>query len=325
MTALETPEIGGYFQLECMRGEELYPYAHHLNLGRSALVTLMQSLRLDRIWLPRLLCASVFEACQDAGFAIETYKVGYDLLPQGPLPSDQKAAFYLVNYYGQIRDEQIRDLSAHTSNLILDNTHALFQAPLPHTPTIYSIRKFLGVPDGAYLAFDGAISLEETDRSGDRMRHILGRFEGTASAYYHDMLDTADSFRHMGPREMSPLTRNLLHGIDYAAVQARRDANFALLASELSGINRLAIHAPSGAFCYPLLVSDGDTYRRKLAEQHIYVPTYWKNVIDGEPEGSVEHDLAANVLALPCDHRYGAADMERVASAVRKIAQEARQ
>ena len=35
------------------------------------------------------------------------------------------------------------------------------------------------------------------------------------------------------------------------------------------------------------------------------------------PEDSLEYDYAANILALPCDQRYGREEMEKVAEAVR--------
>jgi hypothetical protein len=283
----------------------------------------MEALGLRRIYLPRYLCSSVFEACEDAGLEMEPYEVGTDFLPRTPLPDASDAAFYLVNYYGQLDNATIANLAAQLSHPIVDNTHALFQAPVEHVPTIYSIRKFLGVPDGAYLAFDGELALDGQDFSSGRMRHILGRFEESASPYYQDMLATSETFRHTRPLAMSPLTRNLLRAIDYDRVRSRREANFSLLHARLGQLNRLSPRTPEGPFCYPLLVSDGELFRRELAKQRIYVPTYWRCAIDALPQDAVEHDLAANIVALPCDQRYEEDDMRRVADAVLAIAADA--
>lgn len=36
--------------------------------------------------------------------------------------------------------------------IILDNTQSFFQKPISGIDTIYSCRKYFGVPDGAYLS-----------------------------------------------------------------------------------------------------------------------------------------------------------------------------
>ena len=40
------------------------------------------------------------------------------------------------------------------------------------------------------------------------------------------------------------------------------------------------------------------------------------------PPDSLEYDLAANVLPLPCDQRYGQEDMESIAESIRAFEQE---
>ena len=54
-------EIGGYFQLEEMPGEEYYPDLYRVNLGRTALLWLLKSRRCRKILLPYFLCESRVE------------------------------------------------------------------------------------------------------------------------------------------------------------------------------------------------------------------------------------------------------------------------
>ncbi|HET9051006.1 MAG TPA: hypothetical protein VFO60_04840, partial [Candidatus Dormibacteraeota bacterium] len=63
---------------------------------------------------------------------------------------------------------------------------------------------------------------------------------------------------------------------------------------------------------------DRDELRRGLAREGIFAPIHW------ELPGAVtvrehprEHAIAASIVSLPCDQRYDAADMERVAASVR--------
>ena len=118
--------------------------------------------------------------------------------------------------------------------IILDNTHAFFQKPLDGVDTIYSCRKFFGVPDGAYLSTDTVLNEElEIDVSKDRMVHILGRFEGNASDYYNDFKENDASFKLEPLKYMSKLTRNILGAIDYEKVKRTRNENYAYLADRL--------------------------------------------------------------------------------------------
>jgi hypothetical protein len=52
--------------------------------------------------------------------------------------------------------------------------------------------------------------------------------------------------------------------------------------------------------------------KSKLIQNNIFVPTYWPNVLKESSEGSAAYQLAENLICIPTDHRYDAADMERI-------------
>ncbi len=64
---------------------------------------------------------------------------------------------------------------------------------------------------------------------------------------------------------------------------------------------------------YPLLVENGESIRRRLQRQKIYIPTLWPDVYDLCGRDSTEYNLAQNILPLPVDQRYGPDDMEELA------------
>ena len=205
-------EIGGYFQLEELQGTEYYPDLYRVNLGRTALLWLLQTKGYKKIILPVFLCASVTETCEENHIQIEFYHLDENLNVKYPRRKlDEDEVLYLVNYYGQLTDEQILEYRRIYGNIIVDHTHAFFQKPLPGIDTLYSCRKFWGVSDGAYLSTDAGFTEEiPQDYSADRMKHILGRYERDAGTYYKDMLKNAAGYEHMEIRRMSALTRNLL-------------------------------------------------------------------------------------------------------------------
>ena len=115
---------------------------------------------------------------------------------------------------------------------------------------------------------------------------------------------------------MSKLTTNLLRGLDYDAIQRRREENFAYLDQRLGKRNELSLVRPPGPFMYPLLLRGGRELRKQLQAQKIYIPTLWPDVFDiCQPEDR-EYDWAANILPLPVDQRYGVEDMAELADAV---------
>ena len=102
-------EIGGYLELEVFHGEEYYPDLAKVNLGRTALCWLLESRKIETLYLPFFLCDSVIDACLRQGIHVNFYSLNEDLTPA--LPSDLSLHpgeyLYLVNYYGQLTDEKI--------------------------------------------------------------------------------------------------------------------------------------------------------------------------------------------------------------------------
>ncbi len=310
-------EIGGYFGLEQFTGKEYYPELIALNNARSCLLYLLRARNIKKLYIPYFLCDSVTDLCEREGYAYDFYPIDKEFLPVFDRTLAADEWLYIVNFYGQISNEKILQLQQTWGNVIFDNVQAFFQKPAAGVDTIYSCRKFFGVPDGGYLATDVRLREEpEQDISMDRMKHVLGRFEHTASEYYAHFRQTDESYADLPMLTMSKLTRNLLCAIDYRTACQKRDENYAFLAAALGEYNPLKLTAPAGAYCYPFYCKNGMELKRRLAEQKIYVPTLWPNVLE-RPE-SVEKDYAENILPLPCDQRYGQADMKRMVTAIQK-------
>ncbi len=330
----QTMEIGGYFGLEAFSGEEYHQNCLRLNLGRTALVYLARQMRLHTLYVPRLLCDSVTAMCRREGLRLKFYTLDAHLTPQQETAMQPGEGLLLVNYLGQLTDEKIRTAQKRYGTILVDHTHSFFQKPLPQIPTFYSCRKFFGLPDGAYL-YAPAPCTEELPRdySGNRMRHILGRTEEGASAYYQEMHRVAASFYEETPREMSPLTQNLLRGIPYSKAKKSREENARLLDELLGGRNVLRnpekgslpiapFLLPEGPLAYPLYHPQGLRLRKALAQRKIYVPTYWTNVLTENGPDTTEYQCAANILPLPCDQRYTAEHMKLLAKTVLELWEE---
>ena len=311
-------EIGGYFGLEQLVSNEYYKDLIALNTARNALLYVLKARKVKKLYLPYYLCDSVSEMCDKEGYSYEFYTINSNFLPLFEKDLSDKEYLYIVNYYGQISNEQIKKLHKKYKYIIIDNVQAFFQKPVQGIDTIYSCRKFFGVPDGAYLSTDCYLNEDlDTDISMSRMKHILGRYEtGCASDYYQEFKSNDEFFTTVSLKNMSKITRNLLGAIDYGSVIKKRDYNFKILHNALGNINKLNIQTPEAPFAYPIYCENGIELRQRLADKKIYVPTLWPNVLHSKDR--IARDYAANILPLPCDQRYSGKDINRLLEIIRR-------
>lgn len=72
---------------------------------------------------------------------------------------------YLINFYGQYSRDEIVSYAKEYKNLIVDNVQAFYTKPIEGVDTIYTCRKFFGVPDGGYL-YAYPVIVKPVDRAG---------------------------------------------------------------------------------------------------------------------------------------------------------------
>jgi hypothetical protein len=203
----------------------------------------------------------------------------------------------------------------YSKQLIVDNAQAFCAEPIDGIDTFYSVRKFFGVPDGAYLYTDKPLQLEfEQDCSYERMSHLLKRIDLSPEAGYQDFRTNEELLCNQEIKRMSRLTEALLCGIDYESVKRKRRENYAFLENALKDSN--LIHLKMEDECvpmvYPYLSDDGFSLKKKLIDYNLFVATYWPNVFEWCEEEEREFVLAINCCFLPIDQRYGKEEMERI-------------
>lgn len=318
--------MGGYFELELSRGHHPYPQAHAYNSARSAFQALLLARRNRRVFMPFFLCSVMQDAARSAGVEVVNYSLTQRLELQR-LPSlDEEDALLYVDYFG-LKTDYIKSalVERYREGLIVDNSQALFCAPFNGIASLYSPRKFTGVPDGGWLV-NAPPTLERptAEPSASRFDALLGRLSDGPEAHYSDFLESEHLLGLEGVRAMSRATYRLLDSIDYASVRTRRIANFSQLHEALARFNAATwIPAePSAALCYPLLMRDATQasgLRDALLKERIFVPCYWREVLDNAAAPGLERDLCARLLPLPIDQRYGAEQMNRMTVLIRNF------
>lgn len=252
-----TKEIGGYFELETFKGKEYHAEAYAFDSGRNALAALVQTRGYKKVYLPDYCCDSVADGVKKGGASYAAYPVNEHFRPVFKHILHDDEALLIVNYYGQLTNKELLSYKKKYAHIIIDNTQAFFQQPLPHVDTTYSCRKFFGVADGGYLYTDADLDINKysVDVSAKRMIFVLGRYDESGSAYYRNASENNEIFTSKPIQRMSKLTHNLLRAVDYEATALKRKENAEYLHKNLSSINKIEAQVPYGAFMYPFMAS----------------------------------------------------------------------
>ena len=248
-------EIGGYLGMEQSAGREFYSDLVAVNSTRNAFLYIMKARRLEKVYLPFFLCDSVAKLCRREHIKYEFYHIDNQMRPIFEKKLKERECIYIVNYYGLFDERDISMYKQQYPCIIWDNAQAFFQKPIKGIDTIYSCRKFFGVPDGAYLStekeYPGNL---ETDVSKDRMAHILGRYEEEASFHYAEFKENDRRFEELPLMYMSKLTHNLLKMINYDEAKKKREANYQYLHTKLGKYNCLYLSGGGDrSICIPIL------------------------------------------------------------------------
>ena len=312
--------IGGYFELELCKGEHFHKGALCLNSARNCFEYVLRYRNYAKVYIPYYTCEVLLEPILKIGVPYEFYSINETLEPSTLPKLEANEAFLYTNYFG-LKQECVKKLaSEYGSQLIVDNAQAFYDAPLTGIDTFYSVRKFFGVPDGAYLYTDTLLQQEfEQDYSYERISHLLKRIDLGAEEGYSDFRKNDDALCHQEIKKMSKLTAAILSGIDYEATRKRRMENFQQLNAALGKTNQL--HFEMADECVPMVypyLTNNDELKQKLIENKIFVATYWPNVMDWCKEKTWEYQLAQRTCFLPVDQRYGQEDMNKILNVLQK-------
>ena len=314
-------EIGGYMGAEQYDSLEYHNEAIALNIGRNCFRYIIRAKKIKKILLPSYLCSAITDVCEDEKIEYEFYAIDKCFKPILNKNIEKGTYLYVINYFGQLDNDYLKMLSKKFSNIIVDNAQSFFQLPVQGIDTIYTCRKFFGVPDGAYIYTDTMLDdILETDYSVDRWEYIIGRTEKNAKEYYDKYRHNEELLEKLDIRKMSLMTKNVLKSLDYQKINQKRIENAKVLNEKLGNINNINVQIGEyGLYAYPMLVDKGKYIKKKLIDKNIYVPTLWPNVISNKESSEYAIYLTENLLPLPCDQRYTKADMEYVANLVSEL------
>ncbi len=331
--------IGGMFGLETGTRGTRSPFEGrglHLANARSAIALVARETRPRMTWLPSYVCKAVPGALSAVGAPFEWYPVGGDLRVRelGWLSRVEPGDLVvLVDYFGWPMDRDCaREVRRRGARVLEDGAHALLSSHVlgPEADfAVLSPRKHLGVPDGGILlAKEGALDLSRIglEEAPARLRQralaaCAGRRafdERGGDRDWFRLFREVEAEQPIGSFAASELARTTLgSGFDWESARRRRLENHGTLAALLGSL-ALFPELPEGTvpLGFPVRHRSRDRIRDRLYSEEIYPPVHWP--LAGFVPGTFResHELAGEILTLPCDQRYGREHMERIARLV---------
>ena len=323
-------EIGSFIELQLPTGKEyfdsLVPANNiaRLNSGRAGIWHAFRLTGCKAIWLPYYQCETVRDFLKFKNVTIKYYHIDREFKPIDIGQSEDEAVL-LVNYYGIMTYARMESLAEMYSHVIIDNSQAFFAQPLKDCFNVYSARKFMGVPDGAYVI--GSNSSKYIDEyqqgfSSDTSLFLLQRIEyGCEGKTYSSRMVNEERIDHEDAMKMSVLTRRLLQATDYPDIKQKRIENFEEAKRLFSDVNKMKLEN----FCdenvvpmvYPLLVESDELLPFMLSNKH-FQGHWWNYITKEQPVNTFEYYISRYMIPITIDQRYNSEDIQYIGNIVYK-------
>ena len=320
-------EIGSFIEWQFPQGNEYYrgnTNIARLNSGRAGIYHAARCLYCSKVRLPRYLCKTVRDFLVKKGISLRYYDMNEKFEPILEDVPDEEAVV-LTNYFGIMSDERMIRLAQRYSKVIIDNAQAFFARAIPGCMNVYSARKFIGVPDGAYVVGEGAdqfIDEYEQDYSSDTSLFLLLRVEyGCAGKAYEARHLNEERVDQSDIKRMSGLTHSILGGTDYGFIKRKRRENFRMACRLLDRYNGFSVQSYISDNCvpmvYPLLTDNEHLIDALLAQKH-FQGRWWAYLSGVTTEGSFENKLSRYLVPITIDQRYEEKELVFIADVVRQ-------
>lgn len=319
-------EIGSFIELQFNKNKEYYKGDKdvvRLNTGRAAIYHAFRITKCNSIWLPIYQCDTVRNFLQKKGVSIKYYHIDKNFNPVD-IKQEDKEAVLIVNYYGIMSNKRMKDLASNYMNVIIDNSQAFFCEPIKNCLNVYSCRKFIGVPDGAYVIGKNAhLFMDEYNQgySSDTSLFLLQRIEyGCEGKAYQSRSINEHRIDDEDILKMSKFTWTILDGTDYEFIKCKRKDNFNYACKLFNDINLINpqqyFDSKTIPMVYPLVVED-DMLLKKLQDNKHFQGHWWSYLLNETLTSDFENWLSRYIIPITIDQRYGKEELDFLNSIIR--------
>lgn len=315
-------EIGSFIELDLMNTGEYYTNKNilRLNAARAGIFHACTIYNVSKIYIPYYLCPTVNNFLKKKGIETVFYNINKEFKPL-IYRNENDSAFLLVNYFGILSADYIRIIARNYRNVIVDNSPAFYSKPISDTISVYSPRKFFGLPDGCYVITDKDVSKPDylKDFSSDTAAFLFKRIERGCNAVYTERMKNEERIDNSDIMQMSDLTEALLNGINYNKIAEIRKRNFFTAHGLYKDINLIDplqfIDNDCVPMVYPLVIENSDIIQY-LAKNKIYTGRWWNSVLKNADSNNFETFMSTCMIPLPTDQRYSEKEIKYIAKLI---------
>lgn len=295
--------------------------------------------------LPGFTCHAVVYPFVKNGYQVLPYSVRTDLKIDMDDLCEKVYRYHpdivlIHDYFGFDSNERLREndlLNEFRQNGIMvinDRTQSMFSSyeTLPCDYQVGSIRKWLGIPDGAFLRGNLSVCVSETDRDLEtaKVEAMIAKygylFDKVGSktdvlANYKKAEGILDSRERL--YAISETSRILLGISSVSKIRETRQNNARMLVSTFLGNENVelpfeCIHENEVPFYVPIEVKkDRKKFQGYLAKNNVFTTIIWGCPTELCKYVSAEtKQIYDEILCVPCDQRYCISDMEHIAEIV---------
>lgn len=301
------------------------PYGAFVN-ARSAFSALARTWPTATVWLPAFVCGDLL----DPALAARTrfYPVMDGFRPDLAAIEAQTRPGDLVVFvapFGLPLGPETRAFAARRPDLriVEDRAQALDAGPpTPGAWLLFSPRKLLGVADGGLLVApdaDQAPPQPTTTADADALWRApllrAGDPEGRANAGWHAANQAKEAAMAVGDQAMTEQSLAILAEVTLAGLAEPRRANWDVLDRHLRAWSALPADpgAPPLGYVLRLEPERRDRLLAGLHAHRVFAAVHWPRIAAPAAAFPRETAWTRELVTLPCDHRYDAAAMERIA------------
>ncbi len=317
--------------------------------GRGAISLLLQEVQPEfkTVLLPAYICDSVISPFIAKGYTCYFYDVAEDLTPliENVDLYPDLGIFLHMGYFGFQTNVKlsgiIKRLKRKSTIIVEDITHTLFsecQRINDNDYYIASIRKWMGLPSGGFLASSNicinSILKEDTVFSNMRKEALSLK----AKYIYNNNINLKIQYRNIFAQAESILDKDLsAYGIDMLSEKIiydisvnelikKRRLNFDVLSDGCWNINFIKpifekLSSETCPMFYPVYIfGNRNEVRKYFSEREIYCPIHWE-IPEQIKNKNFQNasKIYENILSIPCDQRYDSSDMKRIISILKDI------
>lgn len=321
--------------------------AYRFRSGRDALKAVAQRYNKTHktVLLPVLCCESMVTPFSVNGYEILFYKLKENLMAdEEDLKSKMSDTTLLVymSYFGidPFGADFLDDLkqSYPKAKFCEDRTHT----PLCNNGefladvVVVSIRKWLAIADGGIVfskdefTEDYSADLKFSDLRKNAMKkksEFLQSGNEKLKEEFRMLLGEAGELLDVSPNPygMTGASAEQLLKTDFKSIYEQRVKNVRILKEGLQpsadcGQLDFVTSAPEKSTLYfPVLVKNRDAVQKALAEKSVFCPVIWPVPEQARNICSNSEYIADNMLAIPCDQRYGQDDMLKIVEIINMV------